>query len=134
MNLPAFLTQDADGEVRLTGHRIGLYTVIRLQTEGWTAGQINAELPSLPPDVVQRVLDFYQANRAEVDEYVRAYRAELERQEADHVPGPGTLKLRRLMEKIRVADEAHRGDPAWASLGVQEKLRRIELAPPTEQP
>lgn len=29
MNLPDFLTQHADGDIRLTGHRIGLYSVVR---------------------------------------------------------------------------------------------------------
>jgi hypothetical protein len=31
MNLPDFLTEHVYGEIRLTAHRIGLYTVTRLE-------------------------------------------------------------------------------------------------------
>jgi hypothetical protein len=40
MNLPDFLTRDTDDEIRLTGHRIGLYTVVRLYREGKAAEQL----------------------------------------------------------------------------------------------
>ena len=37
MTLPDFLTQDPDGEIHMTGHRIGLYTVMRHYKEGCSA-------------------------------------------------------------------------------------------------
>ncbi len=134
MTLPDFLTQDADGEIHLTGHRIGLYTVVRCHTEGRSADQIADEFPSLTLDLVRKVVAFYRDNRAQVDGYVEAYRGELERQEAAYVPGPGAVKVGRLVERIRQADARHRGDPAWSSLSPLEKLRRIEQESPRETP
>ncbi len=125
MELPDFLTQDADAEIRLTGHRIGLYTVMRCHREGRSAEEIAAEFPSLPLDLVRKVLAFSRANQAAVDEYVDAYRADLERQEA-LPPGPGVIHLRNLQARLREADEAHRADPGWQALSIVEKVRRIE--------
>jgi uncharacterized protein (DUF433 family) len=97
--LPGFLTQDADGEIRLTGHRIGLYTVVRSSQDGLSAERIQQEYPSLPLTLVYKVLAYYLDNRHEVDAYVSDYRAELERQEAAHVPSPAELDLRGRMEE-----------------------------------
>ena len=94
MILPDFLTRDADGEIHLTGRRIGLYTVVRLYREGNTAEQIAEEF-ELEPALVNKVLAFSLANRAEVDAYVDAYRAELERQEQIYRQGPSIEELRR---------------------------------------
>jgi uncharacterized protein (DUF433 family) len=95
MILPDFLTHDADDEIRLTGHRIGLYTVVRLYREGKTAEEIAEELPSLSLALVYKTLAFYLENRAEVDAYVDAYRAELERQEQIYRQGPSLEELQR---------------------------------------
>jgi uncharacterized protein (DUF433 family) len=95
MQLPKFLTQDSDREIRLTGHRIGLYTVIRLFKEGRSAEAIADHLPTLPVDLIHAVLRFYQENQVEVDAYVEAYRGELEQQATATPPGPSTEELRR---------------------------------------
>ena len=131
--LPDFLTQREYGEIALTGHRIGLYTVVRMYREGNTAEQIAEELESLGLALVYKTLAFYLENQAEVDVYVDAYRAELDRQEALYSsnPGPGILKLRRLKELIREADERYGCDPVWSALGIIEKLQRIGALPPS---
>ncbi len=95
MILPDFLTRDTDDEIHLTGHRIGLYTVVRLYREGNTAEQIAEELESLGLALVYKTLAFYLENRAEVDAYVDGYRAELERQERIYRKGPSIEELRR---------------------------------------
>jgi len=95
MILPDFLTQHADGDICLTGHRIGLYTVVRLYREGQSAEQIAEELESLGRALVYKVLAFYLENQAEVDVYMDAYRAELDRQAQTHRKGPGIEELRR---------------------------------------
>jgi uncharacterized protein (DUF433 family) len=125
MNLPEFLTRDTDGEIRLTGHRIGLYTVARLHREGRSAQQIAEELPSIPPTLLDQVLGFCAANQAEVDAYVAGYRADLERL-ASAAPGPGVGKMRQQMEQLRQADARHAADPGWSALSVAEKLHRLE--------
>jgi uncharacterized protein (DUF433 family) len=130
MTLPDFLTRDDFDEIRLTGHRIGLYTVVRCYREGRSAEQIAEEFPSLPLSLVYKVLAFYLDNRQEVDAYVDAYAAELARQEAEHVPGPGEIKMRQLLARLREEDARHASDPAWAALSLGEKMQRV-LGSPT---
>jgi uncharacterized protein (DUF433 family) len=125
MELPAFLTEDQYGEIHLTGHRIPLYTIVRLQREGLSPEQIAQELPTISLDQVQEVLSFCQAKRAEVDGYADAVRDEIERQ-ANAPPGPGILRIRRLLQMVEEADEKHRGDASWQALSTIDKLRRIE--------
>jgi uncharacterized protein (DUF433 family) len=132
VDLPSFLTQDEYGEIRLTGHRIGLYTLVRCYKEGMTPEQMVLEFDTLSLDQIRKVIAFYEQNRAEVEPYFEAYRLELERQEAEHQPGPGALKLRRLMERIREADRKHAGDPRWVNLSLMEKVRQIEASDPAE--
>ena len=131
MNLPDFLTRGSMGEIRLTGHRIGLYTVVREYKEGRSAEEIAEEYPTLPLDLIRQVIAFYLENLSEVDAYVEAYRVDLERQ-ASASPGPGVIKIRRLMEKIQEADSKHAGDPHWSALSPMEKLRRIEIESSSE--
>jgi uncharacterized protein (DUF433 family) len=130
MILPDFLTQREYGEIALTGHRIGLYSVVRLYREGNTAEQIAEEL-DLGLALVYKVLAFYLENQAEVDAYVDAYTAELERQYAAYTPGPGILKLKRLKKLVEDADERYGSDPDWSSLSIIEKLQRLGALPPT---
>jgi hypothetical protein len=94
MILPDFLTRDADGVIHLTGHRIGLYTIVRLYREGKRAEQIADELDLPQLALVYKTLAFSLENRAEVDAYVYAYRAELERQEQIYRQGPSIEELR----------------------------------------
>lgn len=100
MQLPEFLTEDPDGEIHFTGRRMGLYTFVRYyREEGWTAEKFAEEYPDyLPGPWIEKTIAFYLENRAEVDTYFEQYRAELERQEAAHVPGPEQLRIRQLME------------------------------------
>jgi uncharacterized protein (DUF433 family) len=82
MQLPDFLHEVEPGEIRFVGHRIGLYHVIDFYHDGYTPEMLHEEFPTLSRELIQRVLAFYQDNKAEVDEYVAWYRAELERQRA----------------------------------------------------
>ncbi len=95
MILPDFLSRDVDGEIHLTGHRIGLYTIGRLFLEGKSPEQIAEELDLPQLALVYKTLAFYLENRAEVDAYIDAYRAELERQEQIYRQGPSIEELRR---------------------------------------
>ena len=128
MILPDFLTRQADSDIRLTGHRIGLYTVVRLYREGRNAEQIAEELESLGLALVYKVLAFYLDNQVEVDAYVDAYTVELERQEALYSNSPVAVKMRRLRDLLRQADERFGSEPGWAIVPIPEKIRRIEEA------
>ena len=82
MNLPDFLVEVPYNEIRLKGSRIGLYHVIYCHREqGFNAEQIHEEFPTLSVEVLNKVLEFYRQNDAEVNAYMRACREESERQQ-----------------------------------------------------
>jgi uncharacterized protein (DUF433 family) len=95
MELPDFLTRRKFGEIRLSGHRIGLFHVVERYQGGESPERIQEEFPSLSLEEIRKVLAFYQDNQAEVDAYVTACRAEIERQEAASRQGPDIAELRR---------------------------------------
>ena len=99
MNLPEFLTQ-ADGEVRMTGHRVGLYHVVSLYDDGYSVEKIAAHFPTLPLALIHKVIAFYLENEAEVSAYVAAYQGELDRQEGDARAAGGTPTLAQLRERL----------------------------------
>ena len=94
MELPDFLTRNRYGEIRLAGHRIGLLHLMDRYNEGLAPEAILREYPTLSPGLVDATIAFYLAHRAEVDAYVAATRAEIERQAAEPSRGPITLDLR----------------------------------------
>jgi uncharacterized protein (DUF433 family) len=126
MDLPDFLTEHEYGEIRLTGHRIGLMHVVDLLNEGYSTEQVQAEFPTLPLELIRQTAFFYQSEKGVVDSYVARCHEEMDRQYAAYQPGPGVIKVRRLMEQLRQADAAHAADPTWATLSMGEKLRRVE--------
>jgi len=80
MTLPDFLTDAGDGEINLTGHRIGLYHLIREYNEGDCAEMLACRYPSLPLSLIYKVIAFYLENQREVDEYIAAYAADVDEQ------------------------------------------------------
>jgi len=105
--LPDCLHWSPDGEIRVVGHRIGLYSVINRHQSGRSPEEIPQELPTLTLDEIRRIVGFYHENRKEVGDYVDEYRAELRRQEAAYVPSPAVLRMRRLIEeKARAGEKA----------------------------
>jgi uncharacterized protein (DUF433 family) len=79
MRLPEFLVDHPDGEIRLTGHRISLYDVVSAVQDGETTEEIHTRFPSVPRRTIEDVIAFHRQNRDEVDAYVAAYRADLDR-------------------------------------------------------
>jgi uncharacterized protein (DUF433 family) len=98
MDLPEFLVQDAQGDIRLTGHRIGLFHVVTLYKKGYAPAMLAAEFPTLPLALIHQVISLYLANRPGVDEYVRSYQADLDRQRAQAPRGPTLSELQRRLE------------------------------------
>jgi uncharacterized protein (DUF433 family) len=82
MKLPDFLTERHPGEIAVSGHRIGLYSVVRDYNAGLSAADLHDEYPTLPVELIEKVIGFYLGNKPEVDAYVAGYQAELDRQEA----------------------------------------------------
>jgi uncharacterized protein (DUF433 family) len=81
MQLPEFLTESSDGEITLTGHRIGLYHLVEHYNEGESAEMLAARYPTLPLSLVHKVLAFYLDNRSEVDSYVAVCLAQMDKQQ-----------------------------------------------------
>ncbi len=106
MRLPEFLTQAPDGEIRLAGHRIGLYHLIEHYNEGESAEMLACRYPSLPLALVHKVLAFYLENQVEADSYIAACSATMdhERQSARTLD-LGALR-RRLANQNPAAPEA----------------------------
>jgi uncharacterized protein (DUF433 family) len=98
MNLPDFLTQEPDGYIHLTGHRIGLQDVIDRYNEGDSPETLVFEFDSLSLYVINKVIAFYQQNRSEVDAYIAREQAECERQRANTPRVLDFEELRRRME------------------------------------
>jgi uncharacterized protein (DUF433 family) len=80
MTLPDFLTETEPGEIDLTGHRIGLFTLVREFNQGDCAEMLACRYPSLPLSLVYKVIGFYLENQREIDEYVANYAAALDEQ------------------------------------------------------
>jgi uncharacterized protein (DUF433 family) len=95
MTLPDFLWADKFGEIIIHGHRITLYHVVTRFQEGYSADEILDLYPTLEPPLVYKVLAFYLENRAEMDEYVRTTREEIDRQERETPRGPTLEELKR---------------------------------------
>jgi uncharacterized protein (DUF433 family) len=106
MTLPDFLHADEYGEIFLTGHRITLYHLIRDYRDGYSAETLAAAYPTLAPALVHKVIAFYLENQPEVEQYVEATRAEIERQAAAPSRGPSPADLKRRLETKRQSESA----------------------------
>ena len=103
MELPNFLTRDADEFIHLTGHRLGLASLIHYYNEGLSAEMLACEYPSVSLSVVHKMIAFYLENRAAVDEYITRCEDEIEQQRSLAAKGPSASELRKRMETMRRA-------------------------------
>ena len=103
MTLPDFLTRDGAGDIRLTGHRIGLYHVVHYYNEGYSAEMLAGQFPSLPLALIHKTIAFYLENRGEVDAYMAACREELNRQRDANPNRLPLASLRQRMEQLQQA-------------------------------
>jgi uncharacterized protein (DUF433 family) len=106
MTLPDFLVDHPDGEIRVTGHRIGLFHIVRYYNEGYSPEMLSEQFPTLSLALIHKVIAFYLENRAEVDVYVANYEAELEQQRSAAPKGPSLAELRRRLESLRQVEKA----------------------------
>lgn len=98
MHVPDFLYRDADGEVRLRGHRIRLIDVAARYEEGHGAEAIVLDhYSSLDLALVHKVIAFYLEHEAEVREVMRQNIDEMRVLEAQPRTTPTWAELRRRM-------------------------------------
>jgi uncharacterized protein (DUF433 family) len=100
---PDCLHWSPDGEIRVLGHRIGLYHLIRLYNEGYNAEMLLCQYPTLELVTIHKVIVFYLENRALVDDYLARYQAELDHLRATGRHGSSLAELRARWEARRHA-------------------------------
>ncbi|MSQ93664.1 MAG: DUF433 domain-containing protein [Gemmataceae bacterium] len=103
MTLPDFLTRETTGEIRLTGHRVGLYHVVHYYNEGYSAEMLACQFPDLKLALIHKVIAFYLENRAEVDAYAASCRDELSQQ---RTANPNRLPLASLRQRLEATQPA----------------------------
>jgi uncharacterized protein (DUF433 family) len=97
MHLPDFLTCQPTGEIRLTGHRIGVYHVVHYYNNGYSAEMLACQYPTLSLALIHKVIAFYLENKAEVGSYVSDCKAALAQQRSAN---PQRLDLAALRERL----------------------------------
>jgi uncharacterized protein (DUF433 family) len=104
MQLEDYITVIGPHTVRVTGHRMGIETILfDYLEEGMSAEEIAWRYPTLSREEVHAVLAYYWRNKAEVDQYLRRVR-ELEEQlraEQERNPSPAMLRLEQLIRERR---------------------------------
>jgi uncharacterized protein (DUF433 family) len=104
MELPDFLTQDADGYVHLAGHRVGLQDVVHFYNEGYSPEMLLEAFPTLSPALIHKVLGHYLDHQAEIDASLAAETAAMDRQRAAAPRGPDLAELRRRLKAKQAAE------------------------------
>ena len=104
--LPPYLHWHPDGEIRLAGHRIGLFHFVYYYNQGYTAEMILGQFPTLQLAVIHKVIAFYLENQKEVDDYVAQSQADLDQLRGAGPHAPGVVELRKRLESRRPAEPA----------------------------
>lgn len=106
MEMPDFLMTAAEGEIRLAGHRIGLYHLVHLYNEGYSPEMLVCQYPTLPLALIHKVIAFYLEHREEVDAYVAACQVALGRQRDDNPTGLDLPTLRKRLASLQQVDKS----------------------------
>ncbi len=96
---------EVDGDIRIKGSRISLYHIVSAYEERWIGAHAMVfYYPTLSLREIEKVLAFYEANRAAVGEYVRECKALMD---------AAFAKAKRLpIEEYRRRFEAMHGRPS----------------------
>lgn len=103
MTLPDWLTQDADGAIHFTGHRISLDDVVYFYSQGDSPEMLHDRFPTVALPAFYKVIGFYLENQSEVDAYRARNAALVADQRAAAPAGPSVEELRRRREAQRLA-------------------------------
>ncbi len=109
--LPDFL-EAADGELRVTGHRLSLFDVLWEYNQGLAAEELALRFPTLKRSTIHKVLAFYLDNQPAVDGYLNVCAAALDEKRRRGRPTVSVAELQQRLEHIRrithnVAEVSH---------------------------
>ena len=99
----------SDDDIRIKGHRIGIDDVLTYFIDGYSAEEIQAQLPTLSLKEIYATITYYLYNRTEVDAYLARLESWRERRYAAWQADPSPLveQLRqRKQEQQALADAA----------------------------
>jgi uncharacterized protein (DUF433 family) len=96
--LPPSLHWPPDGEIRVVGHRIGLYHFVYYYNQGFTAEMILCQFPTLELATIHKVIAFYLDHRDEVDRYAAQYQTDLDQMRSAGQHAPSVTDLRKRLE------------------------------------
>jgi uncharacterized protein (DUF433 family) len=99
IHLPDFL-EEADGEIRVTGHRISLFDMLWEYNQGLTAEEMTLRLPTLKRSTIHKVLAFYLDNQPAVDGYLNDLAAALDEKRRRGRPALSVAELQQRLEQI----------------------------------
>jgi|GEM_PF-767722 len=96
LSLPEFLVTDADGWIHFHRLRLGLASVIRAYSEGFSPEAIGAEYPAISLATVHKTIAFYLDHRSLVDRYLEDCDADMKAQRdgGTHIPPLEELRRR----------------------------------------
>ena len=97
----SLLSQNEDGTLRLHGSRVTLDTLIGAYLRGDTPGQIHEGFPSIAVVEIQKVIEWYLANRCDVDAYLEDRTAEAETMRRWIESRPEQATLREMLRERR---------------------------------
>ena len=82
------LTQDANGTIKVIGSRVTIDVLVAKYLQGDAVDDIHEGFPTVSPEKIQKIIDWYLTHRNEVDEYIRKRdeEAEILRREIESQP------------------------------------------------
>jgi uncharacterized protein (DUF433 family) len=110
VTLPDFLHRDADGVIRIQGHRLRLIDIALRYEEGLSPEGICDNYDALTLPLVHKLIAFYLENEVEIAELIAADRQAMDELEARTPKGPTLLELRRRLQTLQPTGMT--GDPA----------------------
>jgi len=102
--LPSWLHWHPDGEIRFSGHRLGLYHFVHYYNQGYTAEMLLCQFPTLELSSIHKTIAFYLDCRAEVDSYLGQYEMEIEQLRAAGRHAPDVVEMRKRLEARQRAE------------------------------
>ena len=107
MELPDFLTRDDQGDIRLTGHRIGLEDIVFFYEQGYSPEMLWETFPTLALSHIHKAIGFFLDHRQEVATYVEQQEGGSRRLK-ESLPGAPSLTELRLRLQAKRSTEADR--------------------------